>query len=75
MTNSNDKQKISGDEAQIYDRQIRLWGLEAQNRFGVSINCSNIYNLKVKASQFVSIDHRIEWLRCRGSQELDVVGA
>lgn len=24
--------KISGDETQIYDRQIRLWGIEAQNR-------------------------------------------
>jgi ubiquitin-like 1-activating enzyme E1 A len=24
--------EISEDEAQIYDRQIRLWGLEAQNR-------------------------------------------
>jgi len=26
------KKKISKEEAEVYDRQIRLWGLEAQNR-------------------------------------------
>lgn len=30
---------ISEEEAAQYDRQIRLWGLDAQKRF-VSINCS-----------------------------------
>ena len=24
--------KISSDELAVYDRQIRLWGLDAQNR-------------------------------------------
>ena len=31
--NQQQQQQISTDETQIYDRQIRLWGLEAQNRF------------------------------------------
>ena len=26
---------ISADEAALYDRQIRLWGLDAQKRYGV----------------------------------------
>lgn len=30
---------ISEEEAAQYDRQIRLWGLDAQKRF-VSINCA-----------------------------------
>jgi hypothetical protein len=25
---------ISADEAALYDRQIRLWGLDAQKRYG-----------------------------------------
>lgn len=27
------KGELSKDETEIYDRQIRLWGLEAQNRY------------------------------------------
>lgn len=26
------KEEINDAEAELYDRQIRLWGLEAQNR-------------------------------------------
>ncbi len=26
------KKEISREEAELYDRQIRLWGIEAQNR-------------------------------------------
>jgi hypothetical protein len=33
-TAQKSKEEISHDEAQLYDRQIRLWGLEAQNRLG-----------------------------------------
>ena len=29
---SNSKVCITEDEAQLYDRQIRLWGLDAQKR-------------------------------------------
>jgi len=25
--------KINSDEFELYDRQIRLWGLDAQNRY------------------------------------------
>ena len=31
-TMSNSKVCITEDEAQLYDRQIRLWGLDAQKR-------------------------------------------
>lgn len=27
----------SADEASLYDRQIRLWGLDAQNRYGIPL--------------------------------------
>jgi hypothetical protein len=27
------KHEITADEAKLYDRQIRLWGLEAQQRY------------------------------------------
>jgi hypothetical protein len=30
---------INDEEAELYDRQIRLWGLDAQNRY--MICCSN----------------------------------
>jgi len=32
MTNSKDIQNLTDDEAALYDRQIRLWGLDAQKR-------------------------------------------
>lgn len=31
---------ISADEAALYDRQIRLWGLDAQKRCGLLLNQS-----------------------------------
>ena len=30
--NDNNNGALSANEAQIYDRQIRLWGMEAQKR-------------------------------------------
>ena len=32
MTENNENPVITEDEAQLYDRQIRLWGLDAQRR-------------------------------------------
>ncbi len=32
MTDSNEAGDLTEAEAQLYDRQIRLWGLEAQQR-------------------------------------------
>ena len=29
----SEENKISEDEARLYDRQIRLWGVEAQNKW------------------------------------------
>ena len=34
------KTQITEDEAKLYDRQIRLWGLDAQKRF--VLNCKFI---------------------------------
>ncbi len=28
------EQKLTEDEAKLYDRQIRLWGVDGQQRFG-----------------------------------------
>ena len=33
LTGGDVKGELSKDETEIYDRQIRLWGLEAQNRY------------------------------------------
>jgi molybdopterin/thiamine biosynthesis adenylyltransferase len=32
MTKHNESAEISEEEAKLYDRQIRLWGLDAQKR-------------------------------------------
>lgn len=38
MSSSNKQsEEISNAEAELYDRQIRLWGLEAQNRFVLQV--------------------------------------
>lgn len=29
---SSNSKTVSNEEAELYDRQIRLWGIEAQNR-------------------------------------------
>ena len=31
-----DLDRLTADEAEQYDRQIRLWGLDAQKRWGLS---------------------------------------
>lgn len=33
---------ITEDEAALYDRQIRLWGLDAQKRYYSQLFCANI---------------------------------
>lgn len=30
-------QELTEDEAELYDRQIRLWGLESQKRYFISL--------------------------------------
>uniref|UniRef100_H3D7D5 SUMO1 activating enzyme subunit 1 n=1 Tax=Tetraodon nigroviridis TaxID=99883 RepID=H3D7D5_TETNG len=54
---------ISEEEAAQYDRQIRLWGLDAQKRFA-SINCSpdsqrqlNIKNNFLSVKELTMLDH------------------
>lgn len=39
--------EISDAETQLYDRQIRLWGIEAQNRYG---NVKDTIRIRIKFS-------------------------
>ena len=39
MVEKEDQTQITEDEAKLYDRQIRLWGLDAQKRLRASRIC------------------------------------
>jgi hypothetical protein len=45
ITNMDIKRLIAPDEIALYDRQIRLWGLEAQNRCAASFCPPNQHQL------------------------------
>ena len=40
---------ITEDEAALYDRQIRLWGLDAQKRLEIS----NVFSCRCVSSRFI----------------------
>lgn len=44
---------ITKDEVDVYDRQIRLWGLEAQNMLVAFVHLATI---RIKAPKFFSIN-------------------
>jgi hypothetical protein len=39
--------ELTEDEAELYDRQIRLWGLDSQKRLVHSINTCSLYSYRV----------------------------
>lgn len=45
VNNQNNLDNITEDEATLYDRQIRLWGLDAQKRYVSTGFISITYNL------------------------------
>lgn len=44
--------KINNEEVEFYDRQIRLWGLEAQNRYFSLLNLNLINILEFDSLQY-----------------------
>lgn len=55
---------ISEEEAAQYDRQIRLWGLDAQKRF-VSLICSSTEHLETIDSYQSDFDDSVVTYRMR----------
>jgi len=38
-------ENLSAEEAEQYDRQIRLWGLDAQKRYCIDVKTGNLVNV------------------------------
>ena len=61
---------LTADEAEQYDRQIRLWGLEAQKRYKFNVRsifsrfeifCFPIYTCRLRSSSVLMIGMRGLW--------------
>jgi hypothetical protein len=59
------------DEASLYDRQIRLWGLEAQNRYVPLLNPIMPFSSRGNKLFKTSVDEGKEgkWSRAVGGRE------
>jgi len=71
--------KITKDEVELYDRQIRLWGMDAQNRsvWGMEerMNADKWAMIALQTARLVCACVRPVWFGCRSGEESDALRA